>query len=336
MVGSQNPAKSDKAIKHRMLIYGGLGDVATTRIIPALSLLKNEFDIEFCPVDLKDESIGQYYKYGEEPVADYDAAIVATPNNAHMPVILKALDAGLHILCEKPLANTLEATQRILTASQRHRELISMLSDHYVYKPAMREVIQHWESYQSEIGEMRSINATILEPPLKKGREWLLDTERSGGGIAMDTGYHIVSVIGKLFGYQHITVKEASMARYPEAPGNGETFARIQLIASGVPVCIEVAKRRAKTKKDITKGTTFHGKRGILRADIQSGQVFLNEEIRKSFSEDDSYPVLLKEFLSAIENRRPPMTTFEEGYKALKIIKGAYAIAEWRNSYYDS
>lgn len=305
--------------------------MATTRIIPALRLLKNEFDIEFRPVDLKDEPIGQYYKHGEEPLADYDAAIVATPNNAHMPVILKALDAGLHILCEKPLAHTLEAAQRILTASQRHR-LISMLSDHYVYKPAIREVIQHWESYQSEIGEMRSIKATILEPPLKRGREWLLDTERSGGGIAMDTGYHVVSVMGKLFGYQHIAVKEASLARYPGAPGNGETFASIQLVVSGVPVYIDVAKWMAKTQKDIT----FHGKRGILRADIQSGQVFLNEEIRKSSSEDDSYPVLLKEFLSAIENQKHPRTTLEEGYKALKIIKGAYAIAEWRNSYYES
>lgn len=328
----QNPAKSGKAIKHRILIYGGLGDVATTRIIPALRLLQNECDIEFSLVDIKDEGIGQYYKYGKEPLVDYDSAIVATPNNAHMPVILKALNAGMHVLCEKPLAHTHEAAHKILTVSRGHSKLISMLSEHYVYKPTIREVIQHWKRYQSEIGELVSIKAKILEPPLQKGREWLLDSERSGGGIAMDTGYHIVSVMGKLFGYQDITVKEASMARYPEATGDGETFASIQLVVSGVPVYIDVAKWVAKTQKDIT----FFGNRGTLRVDIQDGQVILNEKIQKSFSEDDSYAVLLKEFLSAIENQRPPRTTLEEGYEALKVIKSAYAIAKWRNSYYET
>ncbi len=330
MIRSQNPARRGKDIKHRILVYGGLGDVATTRIIPALRLLKNEFDIEFSLVDLKDDVIGQYYRYGNEPLVDYNAAIVATPNDAHMPVILKALNAGLHVLCEKPLAHTLEAAQEILTASQRHSELISMLSDHYVYKPTIREVIQHLERYQSEIGEIMSIEAKILEPPLKKGREWLFDSEKSGGGVAMDTGCHIVSVMGKLFGYQDITVKEASMARYPEAPGDGETSASIQLIVAGVPVSINTGKWMAKIQKDIT----FQGSQGILKIDIQDGQVLLNGKIQESFSQDDSYPVLLQEFLSAIEEQRPPYTTFQEGYEALKIIKDAYAIAEWRSGYY--
>ncbi len=249
-----------------------------------------------------------------------------------MSITLKALKAGLHILCEKPLAHTLEAARKILTASQEHSELISMLSEHYVYKPAIREVIQHWKRYHSGIGELVSIKAKILEPPLQKGRKWLLDSEKSGGGVAMDTGYHIVSVIGKLFGYQDITVKEASMARYPEAIGDGETFASIQLIVAGVPVRIDVGKWMAKTKKDIT----FCGDQRTLRVDIQGGQVILNEKIQKSFSEDDSYAVLLREFLSAIEGRRPPRATLEEGYEALKVIKSAYAIAKWQNSYYET
>lgn len=332
MIRSQNPARRGKDIKHRILVYGGLGDVATTRIIPALRLLKNEFDIEFSLVDLKDDVIGQYYRYGNEPLVDYNAAIVATPNDAHMPVILKALNAGLHVLCEKPLAHTLEAGQEILIASQRHRQLISMLSDHYVYKPAIRELIQQWERYQSEIGEVVSIKAKILEPPLQKGRQWLLDSEKSGGGMAMDTGYHIVSVMGKLFGYQDITVKEASMARYPEALGDGETFASMQLVVAGVPVHIDVGKWMAKSQKDIT----FYGSHGTLRVDIQGGQVILNEKIQKSFSDDDSYAVLLKEFLSAVENRRSPETTIEEGYQALRVIKSAYAMAKWQNSCYET
>ena len=122
-------------MKHKILIYGGLGDVALKRIIPAMTLLKKEFSIEFGMVDLKDEGMGEYYKYEREPLDRYNAAIIpdyarsfvfvsffaviwiphalsgiiATPNDSHAKIAVKVLNAGLHVLCKKPLAHTLEA-----------------------------------------------------------------------------------------------------------------------------------------------------------------------------------------------------------------------------------
>lgn len=158
----------------------------------------------------------------------------------------------------------------------------------------------------------------------KEEREWLLNSVISGGGVAMDTGIHLVSVIGRLFGYEEIIVNKVKMTRCKGAPGDGETCANIMLIIGGIHAHIEVAKWMARTRKDIV----FIGDRGKLEVDIQKGHVILGGKLEKSFSEDDSYSVLLAEFLSTIEGKGPVVTTLQEGYEALRIIKCAYKIAE--------
>jgi len=311
-------------MKHKILIYGGQGDVASNRIVPALTLLKQEFHIEFSVVDIKDEGIEKYYKYGHEPLGNYNIAIIATPNDSHAEIAVKALNSGVHVLCEKPLAHTLEAAEEILSAAKKHPATIAMLSDHYLYKPAIRWVIQHWERCRSRIGEIRSVEAKIFEPPLQKGREWLLNSVISGGGVGMDTGIHLVSVIGRLFGYEEIIVNKVKITRHKGAPGDGETYASIMLIIGGVHAHIEVGKWMARTRKDIF----FSGDRGKLEVDIEKGQVILDGKLEKSFSEDNSYFVLLAEFLSAIEGKGPVATTLQKGYEALRIINCAYKVAK--------
>lgn len=323
MMRSQNPAKSGKAIKHRMLIYGGLGDVAINRIIPALRLLKNEFDIEFGLVDLKDEVIGKYYKYGTEPLQDYNIAIIATPNNTHASIAIRALNSGLNILCEKPLAHTTESAKQILLAAQSHPRSTSMSCDHYLYKPSVRNVLRNWGSYQEEIGTIINIEAKVFEQELQKGRDWLFSHDISGGGITMDTGFHIVSIMGKLFGYENLTVTGAKMTRYPQSPGDAETYASITLNAGEIPIHIEVGKWMGKIQKQIV----FRGNKAMLEVDIESGQIILNGETERPATKDDSYPVLLREFFSAIEGQRPPWTTLDECYEVLRIIVTAYGMA---------
>lgn len=48
-----------------------------------------------------------------------DAVVVATPNAFHEPAVVAALDRGYHVLCEKPLAHTLESAERIAAAADR-------------------------------------------------------------------------------------------------------------------------------------------------------------------------------------------------------------------------
>ncbi len=267
----------------------------------------------------------KYYQYGKEPLSEYDAAIISTPNNTHKEVAIKALNSGLHILCEKPLAHTLETAREIVEEAAKHPVQVAMLSDHYLYKPAVREVVQKWAEYKVRIGKIESIRAKVLESSLVEGREWLLQKEKSGGGVIMDTGIHLVSIIGRLFGYERIDVIKATISRYEGAPGDGETYGYIGLNVDGIPVEVEVGKMM----EDTEKGIVFNGDKGELEIEIEKEQVKFNGVVEVSFTGDDTYLAILREFLSAIEGERTPWTTLKEGSSAQRIINVVYETAKW-------
>lgn len=314
-------------MKHIILIYGGLGDLASNRIIPALNRLPAELCVQFALVDCKvaRTAPGRCYRPGEEPLSEYNAAIISTPNDTHKDIAIKALNSGMHILCEKPLAHTLEAAKEIVEEGDKHPAQVAMLSDHYIYKPAVREVIQKWSEYKTRVGKIRSIKARIFEPSLVEGREWLLQKEKSGGGVIIDTGIHLVSIIGRLFGYDKIDVIKATINRHEGAPGDSETYGRITLNIGNIPTQIEVGKMMPDTEK----GIVFTGDKGQLEIDVEKKEVKVNGLVEVSFAEDDSYLAILREFLSAIEGKREPWTTLKEGYEAQRIIAIVYEIAKW-------
>ncbi len=312
-------------MKHMILIYGGLGDLASHRIIPALNRLSAEFSIEFAMVDISSNASGKYYKFGKEPLSEYNAAIISTPNDTHRDIAVKALNSGMHILCEKPLAHTLKAAGEIVEEADKYPAQIAMLSDHYLYKPAVWEVIQKWAGYKARIGEIKSIKAKFLESSSVEGREWLLHKEKSGGGVIMDIGIHLVSIMGRLFGYDKIDVTKAAISRYEGAPGDGETYGHIVLNVDNIPAEIEVGKMMANTEKSIV----FAGDKGQLKIDVEKEQVKFDGTVEASFAEDDSYLAILREFLSAIEGKREPWTTLKEGYEAQRIINNVYEMARW-------
>ncbi|GAH78469.1 unnamed protein product, partial [marine sediment metagenome] len=134
---------------------------------------------------------------------------------------------------------------------------------------------------------------------------------------------HLVSIMGKLFGYDRIDVVKATISRYESAPGDSETYSHIALNVNNIPAEIEVGKMMPNTEK----GIVFTADKGQLEIDIEKEQVKFNERVEVSFAEDDSYSMILREFLSAIEGKRGPWTTLKEGYKAQRIINNVYEVA---------
>lgn len=225
----------------------------------------------------------------------------------------------------KNLAHTLEAAGKIVEKANKHPAQTAMLSDHYIYKPAVREVIQKWVGYKARLGEIKSIKVKFLESSSVEGREWLLYKDKSGGGVIMDTGIHLVSIMGKLFSYNKIDIIKVTISRYEKAPGDSETYGYIVLNVDNIPTEIEVGKMMANAEKSIV----FIGDKGQLEIDVEKEQVKFNCKIEASFDEDDSYLAILREFLLAIENKRSPWTTLKEGQEAQRIINDVYAIAKW-------
>ena len=125
---------------------------------------------------------------------------VSTPGDSHYDVVLAALAAGKHVLCEKPLANTLDQAREMLAAAKK-AGVINMVNFNYRRVPAV--VLAKRLIEEGRIGEIRHFRAVylqdwILDPqfPLV----WRLQKDKAGSGALGDIAAHIVDLSHYLVG----------------------------------------------------------------------------------------------------------------------------------------
>jgi predicted dehydrogenase len=149
---------------------------------------------------------------------------ICTPGDSHAEIAVAALEAGKHVLCEKPLANTVAEAERMAAAAERAAAdgVRAMVGFTYRRVPAIalaRQLVA-----EGRIGEIRHVRAQYLqdwiadpEAPLS----WRLDKSKAGSGALGDIGAHIVDLT------QFITGE-----RITEVSGQLETFVKERPIAS--------------------------------------------------------------------------------------------------------
>lgn len=125
---------------------------------------------------------------------DIQLVDVSTPGFTHKEIVIAALDAGKHVLCEKPLANTLEEAQEMLTAARR-AGTTAMVNFNYRRVPAVQLAKRLIDD--GTLGEIRHFRAQylqdwILDPgfPLV----WRMKKELAGSGALGDIGAHILDL----------------------------------------------------------------------------------------------------------------------------------------------
>jgi predicted dehydrogenase len=155
---------------------------------------------------------------------DVDVVDICTPGDSHAEIAIAALAAGKHVLCEKPLANSVaEAEQMTAAADAAYaRGVRAMVGFTYRRVPAValaRQLVQ-----EGRIGDVRHVRAQYLqdwiadpEAPLS----WRLDKEKAGSGALGDIGAHIVDLT------QHITGLSIS-----EVSGQLQTFVTERPVAT--------------------------------------------------------------------------------------------------------
>ena len=125
---------------------------------------------------------------------------VSTPGYLHKDVVLAALAAGKHVLCEKPLANTLEEAQEMVTAAKK-AGTINMVNFNYRRVPAVQFAKQLIDN--GTIGEIRHWRAVYLQDWLTDPMAplaWRLKKELAGSGALGDIGAHIADLSYFLLG----------------------------------------------------------------------------------------------------------------------------------------
>lgn len=119
---------------------------------------------------------------------------VSTPGYNHKEIVIAALEAGKHVLCEKPLANTLDEAQAMLTAA-RKAGTINMVNFNYRRVPAIQLAKRLIED--GRLGEIRHFRAQYLQDfILDPGTPmmWRLQKELAGSGALGDIGAHITDL----------------------------------------------------------------------------------------------------------------------------------------------
>jgi predicted dehydrogenase len=149
---------------------------------------------------------------------------VCTPGDGHAEIAIAALDAGKHVLCEKPLANSVAEAEAMVAAADRARErgVRSMVGFNYRRVPAItlaRRLVA-----EGRLGTIRHVRAQYLQDWLADRDApwtWRLDRERAGSGALGDIAAHIIDTTQYVTG-QRITEVSALLETFVhERPHDG-------------------------------------------------------------------------------------------------------------------
>ena len=130
---------------------------------------------------------------------EVEAVIICLPNFLHFPASLAALEAGRHVLCEKP--PTLNAAEmKVLREEATRRNLIYYFSRQFRFTPAMRASKALIE--EGRLGKIYHAKAIFVRSrgiPVGIGH-WFTEKKRSGGGALIDIGVHALDAVWYLMG----------------------------------------------------------------------------------------------------------------------------------------
>ncbi|WP_141577801.1 Gfo/Idh/MocA family protein [Actinomadura sp. WMMA1423] len=161
---------------------------------------------------------------------DVQLVDICTPGDSHAEIAVAALDAGKHVLCEKPLANSVAEAEAMAAAAERARErgVRSMVGFNYRRVPAVtlaRRLVA-----DGRIGAVRHVRAQYLQDWLADPQApftWRMDRDRAGTGALGDIGAHIIDTAQFITGQNLVGVSALLDTFVPERPAPGGGTAQV-------------------------------------------------------------------------------------------------------------
>ncbi|HEV8638687.1 MAG TPA: Gfo/Idh/MocA family oxidoreductase [Chloroflexota bacterium] len=288
---------------------------------------------------------------------DVDAVIVCTPPFAHAEPTIKALEAGKHVLCEKPFALDPTDAERMVRAAERAGRFLACASGRGRYSPAQRKAREMMET--GELGDVYHVRSTSLRFRGRPGHHifpqsaWFLDSQRAGGGVIMDGAVYTVDSVLWLLGNPKVLSVTAAMRQFTEEPPAGgvkqdvEDHAVIMLqCEGGKSAVIESAWVSNMDEADglfvfgTRAGLRFNPLRKITAQRVDPGEIeaapgFLGEDIFRPVQER-VFPFewggggmgalgdIAARFVDGIVEGKQPMTPGLDALEVTRVIDAAY------------
>lgn len=210
---------------------------------------------------------------------DIDVVDVCVPGHLHAEVAIAALEAGKHVIAEKPLANTMaEAEKMVATArAARERGVHSMVGFNYRRVPAL--ALAQRLVADGRLGDVRQVRVSYLQDWLADDAApmtWRLRRELAGSGALGDLASHAVDQVRFLLGQEVTAVNATTHTFVPQRTGaDGPEEVTVDDAAwgtlrtdGGAVVSLEVTRMATARKNAL--GIEVYGSDGALRFDLES------------------------------------------------------------------
>lgn len=320
----------------------GCGSIAKYRHLPEYAANKAVEIVAVC--DIVEERVNEIAKvYQAKAYTDYkellaseqlDAISVCLPNYLHAPVSIDALNNGLHVLCEKPMATSQEEADAMIEAAKKNGKKL-MIGHNQRFVRSHQLAKQLIES--GVIGKIYSFRTAFGHPGPEgwsvDGREsWFFEKEKAYIGAMGDLGVHKTDLIRYLLGEE---ITEVGAFIETSAKGNTDVDDNaVCALKTESGIIGTLAASWSYTAKE-DNSTIIYGEKAILRLEdnptyslvvqYTNGEV-VNYELGKIQSNEEggqNTSHVIDHFVSSIVEDKEPLITGEEGMKSLAVILAA-------------
>jgi len=276
--------------------------------------------------------------------AGLDAVSIATPNVFHAPLTISALKAGLHVLCEKPMAMTVAESVQMEKAAKRAKKNL-MINFSYRFSPMSFALKQ-----QVDAGAVGDIYFGRTVWHRRRGLPgfggWFGNKKMAGGGPLIDLGVHRLDLALWLMGYPepasasgsayNVIAKKLALKEKKHFSVEDLACGLIKF-KNGATLILE-ASWALNINENEHMITSLYGTKGGLIQKNSDGAYAFSAEI---FTEEGgnlftkkldrtigNVPSAYAEFVDSIIKKRAPSATGAQGIKVMKILEGIYKSAE--------
>ena len=218
--------------------------------------------------------------------ADVDAVIVSTPPSLHEEMAVTALEAGKHVLCEKPLARTPAECRAMVAAAERTGKRLAT-GFNYRFYPSFRKAREILDS--GLIGELDHVRSYGGYTATSHNQAWVHDASTVGGGALRDIGIHLLDLTRDFLG-DVATVHGVASNRVWKYPGCEDNGFALLTSSKGNIAAVHASWtewRRYQFRIEI------YGSRGCIRATcfpMMTQVVWAGETGGRSQSKTDWFP----------------------------------------------
>ncbi len=235
---------------------------------------KNNPRIKFVSgYDIDENKLAKAAKYSKlEPFSkldeflknDIDAVMVLVPHYLHKDLVIAVAEAGKHVICEKPMATTLEECDEMITATKK-AGIKFMIAENHRFLPAhqfIKDVVQR--GFIGDVFLGRTYEGAYAASQFFSADDWGFTYTKGGGGVVSDQGVHKFTMLNWILG--EVDSAQCWLSKTLKSPPNkGEDTAIILLrYKCGATVTVDIS---SSTVHPLTNKTELHGTKGTIFED---------------------------------------------------------------------